>query len=74
MYEEAETSARQAQARALGRKEIKESLLGARARGSERIASALSSASPTKRLRGAGNSWRWRFGILSSGRTAPARR
>jgi len=68
-----ETSARQAQARALGWKEIKE-FIGARARGSERIASARCSAWLTKRSRVAGSSWRLSCETLSSGRMAPARR
>jgi hypothetical protein len=46
----------------------------ARAGGCERIASARCRESPTKRWRGAVNSWRSRCGTSSSGRTAPATR
>jgi hypothetical protein len=63
-----ETSARQAQARALGWKRSR-NLLGARARGSGRIASAHCSAWRTKP---AGSSWRLSCATLSSGRTARA--
>src|SRR5580700_6298671 len=54
-----ETSARQAQARALGWKEIKE-LSATPARGSARIGSAQCSAWRTKRSRGGESSWRCR--------------